>query len=462
MRAFWILVKYEWLSFRAAKGLVLLTALTLLAGTYGIYYGTAEMQRQRENIAALRLLEEHNLEELKAKYPGGTDAGDIAYYRPTFAVHEPTSWASLSMGQRDVNPYYLKLRLLGLQAQLYDSENLNPLKMLAGNFDLAFVLVFLFPLLMIALCFNVLSAEKEQGTLPLLLSQPIGLPLVVGAKLSFRLLLVAGMALLLSVAAMLWGQVQPDGRILLWIGVVLLYCLFWFGVAFLVAALQKNSAFNAVTLLGVWLLLTIVIPSFLNVYVAVRQPVPQGMELTIKQREEVNAGWDKPKEETLGKFFARYPEWADTTTIREHFVWRWYYAMHEVGDMSVEKLAQAYKTSLQGRHALAEKLNVLSVPVNVQGIFNAMAATDLPGHLQFMQSAEAYHASLKDYYYPYLFNQVAFTHADYAHEPNHTFTATPDYASVYNGLSKLFLSVLLVYVTGLLLFWRVRVRVRVK
>lgn len=460
MKAFWIIIKYEWLNFRADKGLVILTTLTMLAGIYGIYYGTTEIQRQRENITGLQVLEEHNVEELKVKYPGETDAGDIAYYHPTFAVHKPTSWASLSMGQRDVNPYYLKLRLLGLQAQLYDSENVNPQKVLTGNFDLAFVLVYLFPLLIIALCFNILSAEKEQGTLPLLLSQPISLPLAVGAKLSFRLILVAGMALLLSLIAMLWAQVQPDSRLLLWLCVVLLYCLFWFGVAFLVAALQKNSAFNAVTLLGVWLLLTIIIPSLLNVYVSIIQPVPQGMELTIKQREEVNAGWDKPKEETLNNFFARYPEWTDTTTIKERFVWRWYYAMHEVGDMSVEDLARDYKAGLQQRQELVNSLNVLSVPVTVQGIFNAMAATDLPAHLAFLQSAEDYHASLKDFFYPFLFNQVAFTHADFAREPDHTFTAGPDTATMYGGLYKLLLSVLVIYSLGGLVFVMQDVKVK--
>lgn len=460
MKAFWILIKFEWLNFRADRGLTILTTLTLMAGIYGIYYGNTEIQRQHENIAALQVLEEYNIKELKVKYPGETDAGDIAYYHPTFAVHEPTTWASLSMGQRDVNPYYLKLRLLGIQAQLYDSENVNPQKVLTGNFDLSFVLVYLFPLLIIALCFNILSAERELGTLPLLLSQPISLPVVVGAKLLFRLLLVAGMALLLSVGAMLLAQVQPDSRVFLWLAVALLYCLFWFGVALLVAVLQKNSAFNAVLLLGVWLLLTIIIPGLLNVYVTVKQPVPQGMELTIKQREEVNAGWDKPKEEILNKFFARYPQWTDTTTIKERFVWRWYYAMHEVGDMSVEEMARDYKAGLLQRQKLVAQLNVLSVPVNVQGIFNAMAATDLPAHLAFLQSAETYHVALKKFYYPFLFNQVAFTHSDFDEEPDHTFTASPDTGTIHSGLYKLVLSVLLVFVIGILLLRRTKVSVK--
>lgn len=460
MKKFWILLKFEWLNFRADKGLLILTTLTLLAGLYGIYYGTTEIQRQRENIAALEVLTEHNIEELKAKYPEGTDAGDIGYYHSTFAVNNPDTWAGLSLGQRDVNPYYIKLCLLNLQSQLYDTENINPLKVLSGNFDLAFVLVYLFPLLIIGLCFNILSVEKEQGTLPLLLSQPVGLPLVVSAKLCFRVLLVLGLALLLSVVAMLWGQVTPDARVALWLVVVVLYCLFWFGTAFLVAALHKNSAFNAVTLLGVWLILTIIIPALLNVYVAVKQPVPQALDLTIKQREVVHGGWDKPKRETMNAFFALYPEYTDTTEIQERFAWRWYYAFHHLGDVAVEDLAKAYQEGLQERHQLVERLNVLSVPVNVQGIFNGMAGSDLPTHLAFMQSATQYHDALREFYYPFLFNQITFTHADYASEPRHSFTSSPDLVTVYNGLLKLLLSVLLVFAVGVFLFRNINLRVR--
>ncbi|TXK33301.1 DUF3526 domain-containing protein [Pontibacter qinzhouensis] len=452
MRIFRILLTYEWLNFRKDRGLQLLTVLTLVAGLYGIYYGTTEVERQRNNIEALDLLTEQNVEEMKEKFPGEADAGDIGYYHSTFAVHHPDSWAGLSLGQRDVNPFYIKLRLLNLQSQLYDTENVNPLKVLAGNFDLAFVLVYLFPLLIIALSFNILSVEKEQGTLPLLLSQPVSLPLMVGAKLSFRLLLVLGLALLLSVVAMVWARVSPDARVTLWLAVVVLYCLFWFGVAFLVAALQKNSAFNAISLLGIWLLLAIVIPALLNVYVSVKQPVPQALALTIKQREVVHGGWDKPKQETLQQFFARYPQYTDTTEIKERFVWRWYYAFHQLGDMAVEDLASDYLHSLQARYDMVQQLNVLSVPVNVQGIFNAVAASDLPAHLGFLQSATDYHTSLREFYYPFLFNQVPFTHADFAVEPRHSFTASPDYGVGLNGIFKLGISVLLVYVVGLLLF----------
>jgi ABC-2 type transport system permease protein len=451
MRLFWILFSYEWRHFRAAKGLVLMCGLLLATGLYGIYYGTTEMARQRQHLAALPELTRRNVAELKVKFPGPADAGEIGYYHTTFAVHHPDPWAALSLGLRDVNPNYVKLRLLGLQNQLYATDNTNPMKVLSGNFDLAFVLVYLFPLLIIALSFNLLSSEREEGILVLLLAQPVRPAVVVGAKLAFRLALVLGLALLLSAVGMAWAGVPLDGRVATWLALTVLYCLFWLGAALVVTALQRPSAVNAVVLLGVWLLLVLLVPSLLNLGVAAARPVPQGIELTIRQREEIHAGWDRPKAQTMNRFFARYPQWRDTATIRERFVWRWYYAFQHLGDLAVAPQAAAYAHGLQQRYNLVEQLNILSPAINMQSSFNALAGSDLPTHLAFQRSATRYHDSLRAFYYPFLFQKVGFTHADYAREPTHTFTSPPELATARHGLLKLLLSVAAVFGLGAVL-----------
>ena len=455
MRVFWLLFSYEWRYFRAAKGLVLLCGLLLATGLYGIYYGATEISRQQTHLAALPELTHRNVEGLKVKFPGPADAGDIGYYHTTFAVHHPDPWAALSLGLRDVNPSYVKLRLLGLQNQLYATDNTNPMKVLSGNFDLAFVLVYLFPLLIIALSFNLLSSEREEGILVLLLAQPVRPGTVVAAKLAFRLAIVLGLALLLSAVGMGWAGVPLDGRVATWLALTVLYCLFWFGVVLVVTALHRPSAVNAVALLGVWLLLVVLVPSLLNLGVAAARPVPQGIELTIKQREEIHGGWDRPKTETMNRFFALYPQWRDTATIRERFAWRWYYAFQHLGDLAVAPQAAAYARGLQQRYDLVERLNMLSPAINAQSSFNALAGTDLPTHLRFQCSATRFHDSLRAFYYPFLYRKVAFTHADYAREPTHTFTSQPELATTQRGLLKLLLTVAAVFGLGAVLL-RVR------
>ncbi len=436
----------EWLNFKTEKSLLLFALLILLAGGYGIYSGRAEIQRQRANISHLDTLYQDNIAELKAKYPDTADAGDIGYYHAVFATHMPDSWAALSVGQRDANPYYLKLRLVAVHNQLYSSENTNPDKLATGSFDLAFVLVFLLPLFIIAICFNLFSAEKERGTLALVLSQPISLSTFLLGKLLFRFGLVVLLVALLIAAGVLFTGAQADGRVLIWLSATTLYSMFWFGVCYAFIVLKKSSAFNAICLLGVWLLLTIIAPAVINVVSQISQPVTEGMALTLKQREEVHAGWDKPKDETFKRFFAHYPQYRNTSPVTGRFAWKWYFAFQELGDRSVESLYQTYLSKLQSRAELANRLCMVSAPATLQVLLNAAGGTDLQSHLGFVQSARQFHHRLKAYYYPFLFTDKPFLHADYDGEPRHIYQARSDAAAINMAMLTLLAITIIVFV----------------
>lgn len=57
----------------------------------------------------------------------------------------------------------LRVRALALHAQFHESEVFNPELALAGRFDLAFVLVYLVPLFLIALLYDQVSSERQAG-----------------------------------------------------------------------------------------------------------------------------------------------------------------------------------------------------------------------------------------------------------------------------------------------------------
>lgn len=70
----------------------------------------------------------------------------------------------------------------------------------------------------------------------------------------------------------------------------------------------------------------------INVIAHTAIPVTEGLQLTLKQREEVHAGWDRPKDQTMKLFFALYPQYQNTSKTEEYFKWKWYYAFQELGD----------------------------------------------------------------------------------------------------------------------------------
>ena len=62
----------------------------------------------------------------------------------------------------------------------------TPSHLLTGSFDLAFVIVYLYPLMLLALSYNILSGEQEQGTLALTAASSARLTTVLAGKLMVR------------------------------------------------------------------------------------------------------------------------------------------------------------------------------------------------------------------------------------------------------------------------------------
>lgn len=114
----------------------------------------------------------------------------------------------------------------------------NPHRLLVGRFDLASVLIFFYPILILALSYNMLSAEQEQGTLALTLSQALSLATFASGKVLLRAIILVGTVVVCTLAALVIGGVDLAGpgdlpRLALWVAVVVACGAFWFGLAML-------------------------------------------------------------------------------------------------------------------------------------------------------------------------------------------------------------------------------------
>jgi hypothetical protein len=69
-------------------------------------------------------------------------------FGPRYAMLPPAPLTPLAIGQSDLLPYYFKVSTDARETMLAATEIENPQRLLAGRFDLAFVAVFLYPLLM--------------------------------------------------------------------------------------------------------------------------------------------------------------------------------------------------------------------------------------------------------------------------------------------------------------------------
>lgn len=398
---------------RIAIGALLLMAALSVAS---VWAGLAEIARQHAAIERIQPQQAADEAAISRWVSVEGDAGNAAYYTFHATWDAPSALAFAALGQRDVAPYVLRVRALGLEGQLQQSENYNAELALPGRFDWAFVLIYLAPLLLIALLHDLRSGEREADRavmLQVMASRP-------GALWARRVLLrgvllIAALIVPFGVGAALSGAALAD--ILVMVGTALLYLAFWTLLCLFIARQSTASVANAATLAASWLVLTLILPALALVAINASIPVRQGVELTLAQRENVHAGWDRPKDATMQAFFREHPEWRDTAPVEGGFHWKWYYAFQHMGDVSVRSQVAAYRAGLEARASWTQRLGWMLPAVGVQTILHREAQTDLAAQLRYQDRIRAFHERLRRFYYPYVFNETPFREADFVNAP---------------------------------------------
>lgn len=153
----------------------------------------------------------------------------------------------------------------------------------------------------------------------------------------------------------------------------------------------------------------LVLPGVIGALATWAYPAEQGAEITLAQRQKVNDAWDLPKETTFDAFFVHYPEWKSTPPVTTRFHYKWYYAFHEVGDRSVASEVAAYEQTLSRRERLVEISSLVVPPLALQRVLTAAGETDASRRWAHRTAVRAFHAELRGYFYPMLFDEIPFT-----------------------------------------------------
>lgn len=389
---------------RAVLGaMLLLLAVSGISVALGLNYVAQERQKIVELI-------EFDAEERAYKRTQAIDYGGAAYDAFHAAWNAPSDLAFAAIGQRDLNPTVRRIRALALEGQIYETDSINPELALAGRFDFAFVAAYLLPLIVIFVFYDLFAVERESGRLNLL---------SVTAQSSWSLwlprILLRFFGVLCAVITPLWaGMVIEGTSIQLLLGasfVVFLQAVLWTAMVLAIAlcSMLRSETIASISV-GVWVVLTLVIPIVGKVYIESSAASIKGAEVALVQREAVNDAWDLPKSDTMDPFYASHPEWADSEPLNDTWHWKWYYAFQQVGDEIAADLAKEYRQTMLTRDGMTANIAWLSPAVAVQRHLEALAETGLDARLVFEDEVRAYHEQIRRAYYPVLFREVPFSH----------------------------------------------------
>lgn len=379
--------------------------IILILGIYAIYHGNNIINHQWETISHLEDVQHEQLQK-NIEHHATNEIGTLCYYQFYYTSNAPTNWAAFSIGQRDVNPYTLKVRMLAVEGQLYDTELSNPITLVTGNLDISFVFIFLLPLLIITLTFNLLSGEEESGIWRLVASQPVSSFKILLLKFSVRYLGIFVLVMTLMSLAIVALSLPIDLSLFAILGWLLFYMSFWFLVVFGMANLAKSSNFNAVSLLSIWLFMVVLIPAFANVVISNNIPLPEALSTAVTQREAYHEKWDMPKSAVMVPFYETYPQYSHYIIPEDRFTYSWYYAMMFATDREAEQSSEILFDKLQQRYDAGRTLGYFLPSLLLQNKFNEVAKTDLNDHIDYLKAVKKFHRNISEFYYPYVFEMA--------------------------------------------------------
>ncbi len=391
----------------------LLLAFTL--SVIAVSFGVTEVREQRETIAAL--IKEDASDRANA-LKGQEEWGSAAYYAFHFTYAPPSDFAFAAMGQRDSSPWKHRIRMLALEGQIHEADTRNADFGLVGRFDFAFLIASVAPLLLILLLYDLRAAERTSRRHDLLVATA-GSSLAIWFPRAF--VRIAALAILLLLP--LWSAALIEGTSLAITlqasGIAMAALLIWWIIVEWVSRIDASPSILLTSLIGLWLALAIIVPAISKAVIETNNPVPDGGEILLLQRETVNDAWDLPQDATMKPFVAQHPELKDYAKIDGPWAWKWYYAFQQVGDQKVAPLAQQYRKARLERDRQADLAAFLSPNSFAERAFEKLAGTDTRAMIAYEDAVRGFHSELRAFYYPLMFPEAQYNPALLNNLPNY-------------------------------------------
>ena len=393
---------------KAALGIILLFAIFVVAAAIaggrqadGITEGL-ERSKKAEIVRFQAHGEELKRLEATQAPMSGVDPRDPMWMgqegAATIAVLPPSPLAPVAVGQRDLQPQAIRLTTEDHLSSEKENETAmsGPTRLMTGAFDLGFLFVVLFPLVVIALSYELLSGERERGTLAMLLSQPVSQRALVLGKAGARAIALCVVTLCFALLGLVVAGAEFGGEDAwlhagLFAGILVAWALFWFAASVFINSLGGTSARNALQLVGLWLVLVIVIPGLVHVAVDTLYPPPSKIDLLHEAREATQEveGQLRGVEGNHDRK-AKAPDPKEQIALKKEIMRR------------SEPAHEAMEEQVRTRQELVSLLRFASPAIVVQLALEDVAGSGGVRHQRFEEQVETTHESFREFFFKHV------------------------------------------------------------
>ncbi|MBA4142424.1 MAG: DUF3526 domain-containing protein [Nitrosospira sp.] len=288
------------------------------------------------------------------------------------------------------------------------------------------------PLLIIALSYNVLSGEREQGTLAILMSNPIRLGTLLFAKLALRAGLVILSTVIITIAfAVLNGAplFSLDGmtRLSWWVTLTIAYGLLWFAVAAAVGVLGKSSEHNALVLVGLWVVFSLIVPTLLSIAVNVAYPVPSRAEM-VNSLRAIQTSTGREYDATAARYQDEHDALAaDAGVLNQEDldVAHRRVVVQQTASRITEELMARHNDQLTRQQRIVDWLRFLSPTILMQEALNDVAGTGNSRYRHYTQQIDQFYGDWQAFFVTRVMTNTALTVEDYDRFPRFWYVQQP-------------------------------------
>ena len=345
----------EWKHFIRSPFKVIALILYIIASVYGLHNGKNLYEKQSAELAKINEKAKEQILQNKAFYKEENPSPDdrpwvdlsipdwAIWYTIVYHLKAPSSALVYSIGQTEQYGFYKKVTYM---SSPYDSDmtkEIANVERLGNNtLDFSFALIFLMPLILIILLYNLQSMEKEQGFIKLIEVQAGGKSKWLLLRCSFYVIL----CLAVTIGLILYGSILTNvitKNLSAFIDVILysfLYLLLWSILYFILLRSGNTIIENALKMAGIWLLATFIIPASVNQWISIEKPANLMTDFIDASRDKKYEIYNQSDSIKMAGLFDLYPEITNSPIINNPE--KVNYAIRETTIALVNKLSKEF------------------------------------------------------------------------------------------------------------------------
>ena len=382
---------YEWKHFVRSPFKIVAIVLFIVASIYGLHNGadlydkqTKEIEKIKKEIATknkttLSYFETNEKGPKNRPWVDVTTPYWAIWSTSTYQFKRPSPAIVYTIGQAEQYGFY---KAIGMSSSPYDAdmakEIANPERIQSGTLDFSFVVLFLLPLLLLILLYNIKGQEAEQGFLPLVFVQTGSKNWwILSRTLFYVLLLLFVLFWMLVYGAVLTNVFGADNvfwKVYIWVSI---YLLFWAVIYFFILKYGKNTVSNTLQMIGVWLLISFIVPAAVQQWISIEKPTNLMVDFIDAKREKTDKIYDQSTELIYQQLFDLYPNLKQTKIAKDSLLFQKAkrYSMRALINLAMKNATAIVEEDNRSKNELISKTYWFNPFTYFQNTFNRLSKT---------------------------------------------------------------------------------------